>query len=252
MHPVVIYTVLFAIVGAAGMAVAGRKAERSVRRQRWLKYFMYIVITGTVIASIFYAFFFWLALFVSAASLAELVKVNKSDKGYRFRTFLPAAALFSCIAICFIFFTRSYHWSFLLFIYFQVLVFDGFCQVAGQLWGKRLLAPSISPAKTVEGLAGGWLCCIIAAVIAAGWIHASPLTAALFGLLTGLAAFAGDLLASFYKRKTGVKDYSNWLPGQGGFLDRFDSLFFTGFVYYILFLLIFKDHCCPEHTRILF
>ncbi|MET0394173.1 MAG: phosphatidate cytidylyltransferase [Chitinophagaceae bacterium] len=251
MHPVVCYTVLFAIAGAAGMAVAGRKAERAVRRQRWLKFFTYIFITGTVIASIFYHFFSWLALGIVIASLAELVRVSTPHFLVKPVTVALSVICFLLIATGFILFTRTFSWSFLLFIYFQVLVFDGFCQVTGQLWGRRPLVPSVSPAKTIEGLAGGWICCIAAAVIAAGWVHGSPGAAVLFGLLTGLPSFAGDLLASFYKRKTGVKDYSNWLPGQGGFLDRFDSLFFTGGTYYILFVLIFKDHSCL-HSMTLF
>jgi phosphatidate cytidylyltransferase len=53
------------------------------------------------------------------------------------------------------------------------------------------------------------------------------------------------MLASWYKRKTGVKDYSNWLPGQGGFLDRFDSFLVTGSVYFILYSLIFKHALTP-------
>lgn len=238
MHPVVYYTVFFAIAGAAGMAVANRKAQKAVRRQRWLKYFTYILITGTVIASIRFHFVFWLSLFIVGASLAELIKVNLRRQG---GLVLLSAIVFLPVATGFVLFTRALDWSFLLFAYFQVLVFDGFCQVTGQLWGKRRLWASVSPAKTVEGLIGGWVCCIIAAVLAADWIKASLPVALLFGFVTGLSAFGGDLLASFYKRKVGVKDYSDWLPGQGGFLDRFDSLLSTGFVYFILYILIFKD-----------
>jgi phosphatidate cytidylyltransferase len=49
------------------------------------------------------------------------------------------------------------------------------------------------------------------------------------------------MAASFYKRKMQVKDYSNWLPGQGGFLDRFDSLLCAGCFYFIFYMLIFSQ-----------
>ena len=119
-------------------------------------------------------------------------------------------------------------------------MFDGFCQITGQLFGKHPLAPKISAAKTVEGLAGGWLFCLIAAVLAANWISISFPVAIFYGMLTAFSAFAGDMLASWYKRKVNVKDYSNWLPGQGGFLDRFDSFLMSGLLYYLLYITIFK------------
>ncbi|HVG41101.1 MAG TPA: phosphatidate cytidylyltransferase, partial [Chitinophagaceae bacterium] len=53
--------------------------------------------------------------------------------------------------------------------------------------------------------------------------------------LTALFSLTGDLWASYYKRKIKIKDYSNLLPGQGGFLDRFDSLLITGAFYFILY-----------------
>jgi phosphatidate cytidylyltransferase len=141
----------------------------------------------------------------------------------------------------FILFAAAFNKSFILFIYFQVLVFDGFCQISGQLFGKHQLVPKISPAKTVEGLIGGWLCCLVAAMMASDWVPFDRQNALLFGLLTGLTCLIGDLLASWYKRKVKVKDYSNWLPGQGGFLDRFDSFLCTASVYYLLFITIFNN-----------
>ena len=82
-------------------------------------------------------------------------------------------------------------------------------------------------------------------MLAANWISISLPVAILYGILTGLSSFAGDMLASWYKRKVNVKDYSNWLPGQGGFLDRFDSFLMTGSVYYLLYITIFKDRFSP-------
>jgi phosphatidate cytidylyltransferase len=111
------------------------------------------------------------------------------------------------------------------FLFIVTAACDGFSQVVGQLFGRRQLAPRISPAKTVEGLVGG----LVAALAVAAALRVSllplPLPQALaLALATGLAGLAGDLAASWVKRRAAIKDYSAALPGQGGFLDRFDSL----------------------------
>ena len=241
MHPIVYYIIFFLAIGGVGMAIANRKVNPQVRQQRWLKYFTYIIFTGTVVISIFYNFFYWLAWLISVAGLVELLRINFSKPAKPFVNLMLSLLVFMIIAGGFILFSFSFKNSFLLFIYFQVLVFDGFCQITGQLFGKHALAPSISPAKTWEGLAGGWACCMIAAMLAANWIFVPVSTALLFGLLTGATSFSGDILASWYKRKAEIKDYSNWLPGQGGFLDRFDSLLCTAAIYFFLCITIFRD-----------
>jgi phosphatidate cytidylyltransferase len=97
--------------------------------------------------------------------------------------------------------------------------------VVGQSFGRQKLAPSLSPGKTVVGLVGG-----LAAAVVVAWPTRAmlgtpgPLETAFFAVLVGLAGLAGDLAASWVKRRAGLKDYSAALPGQGGFLDRFDSL----------------------------
>jgi phosphatidate cytidylyltransferase len=94
---------------------------------------------------------------------------------------------------------------------------------AGRSFGKRKLAPKISPNKTVEGLVGG----IAAATLLGGaWVFALELGKALLicAPLFGVAAQAGDLFESGMKRRAGVKDSANWLPGHGGALDRLDGL----------------------------
>ena len=94
---------------------------------------------------------------------------------------------------------------------------------AGRRFGKRKLAPSISPGKTVEGLYGG----IAAATLIGGaWVLATGLGFPLLALapVMALAAQAGDLFESGMKRRAGVKDSGTWLPGHGGVLDRLDGL----------------------------
>lgn len=94
---------------------------------------------------------------------------------------------------------------------------------AGRRFGRRKLAPTISPGKTVEGLFGG---IVAAALFGGAWAFATGLGPSLFALapVLALAAQAGDLFESSMKRRAGVKDSGTWLPGHGGVLDRLDGL----------------------------
>jgi phosphatidate cytidylyltransferase len=94
---------------------------------------------------------------------------------------------------------------------------------AGREFGRRKLAPSISPGKTVEGLYGG---IVAAALLGGAWAWAMGLGSTLFALapIFAVAAQGGDLFESRMKRQAGVKDSGRWLPGHGGVLDRLDGL----------------------------
>lgn len=94
---------------------------------------------------------------------------------------------------------------------------------AGRSFGTTKLAPSISPGKTWAGLWGGMAA---AAVVGAFWTWASGLSFALLPLAPLFAAVAqgGDLFESWMKRRAGVKDSGNWIPGHGGLFDRLDGL----------------------------
>ena len=94
---------------------------------------------------------------------------------------------------------------------------------SGRNFGRRKLAPAISPNKTMEGLYGG----IAGAALVGGlwaWLTGLGTSLYLFAPLLAVAAQGGDLFESAIKRRAGVKDSGNWLPGHGGLLDRLDGL----------------------------
>ncbi len=105
----------------------------------------------------------------------------------------------------------------------------------GRALGRRKIAPVVSPHKTWTGFVGGVvLTCLLAGVLAPWLTPWPPLPAMLAGLLISLTGFLGDLNISGIKRDCGVKDSGNLLPGQGGILDRIDSLTFAAPAFYVL------------------
>jgi phosphatidate cytidylyltransferase len=98
--------------------------------------------------------------------------------------------------------------------------------VVGRAIGRHKLAPAISPGKTIEGAVAGVVAGAgaVLALNAAFDTGVSAATVAPFAVVLPVAAQAGDLLESWMKRRMGIKDASNLLPGHGGFLDRLDSV----------------------------
>jgi phosphatidate cytidylyltransferase len=107
--------------------------------------------------------------------------------------------------------------------------------LGGRMFGRRPLAPRISPNKTVEGLAIGIVVAVLAVWLAGRYQDWLPGTHALvLGLGVALAAPAGDLFESFVKRDAGVKDAGRVFGAHGGALDRLDAVLFAAVVgYYI-------------------
>lgn len=105
---------------------------------------------------------------------------------------------------------------------------------AGHFWGRHKLAPRISPGKTWEGVFGGLILSIAAALLFTTLPMGIPwYLAVMLGVLLGVAAVLGDLAESLIKRQTHVKDSGQIMPGHGGILDRLDSILFAVLVVYI-------------------
>jgi phosphatidate cytidylyltransferase len=116
-----------------------------------------------------------------------------------------------------------------------VMISDTAQYYTGRAFGRRLLAPSISPKKTIEGALGGFVCGTAAfAIIGMWWLARpsfGPAVRVALGIVLVAAGIAGDLFESMLKRSAGVKDSSSLIPGHGGVLDRIDALLFAAPVY---------------------
>lgn len=119
--------------------------------------------------------------------------------------------------------------AWLLFVIVVTWLGDTGAYLVGRRFGRRLLAPAVSPKKTVEGLLGGFLFAGVTAIAANA---AFGLDIPWWALIAGTIAIAtigviGDLSESLLKRQAGVKDSGRLIPGHGGILDRIDALLFA-------------------------
>jgi phosphatidate cytidylyltransferase len=117
-----------------------------------------------------------------------------------------------------------------------VIVSDTAQYYSGRAFGRRPLAPKVSPKKTVEGAAGGLVSGAIAlVVVGAWWLPAVPIALrVMLGVTIVALGIAGDLFESMLKRSADTKDSSSLIPGHGGVLDRIDALLFAAPVYYVV------------------
>lgn len=145
-------------------------------------------------------------------------------------TFL-AGALFPYLLTALV---RMHSWNqgrfFVLLPFVIAFLSDTGAYFVGRAFGRRKLAPVISPNKTVEGVFGGVLGAVIGVVVyclilqKAFAFQVNYLYVPVYGILGSFGAVFGDLCFSAIKRQTGIKDYGNLIPGHGGILDRFDSM----------------------------
>ena len=110
----------------------------------------------------------------------------------------------------------------------------------GMSIGRHNLCPKISPKKTIEGAIGGVIGSILVCGIFGFYFAEQYFFHCLaIGAIGAVISQCGDLTASIFKRKMGIKDYGNLIPGHGGILDRFDSVLFTApTIYYYIQLFI--------------
>jgi len=124
-----------------------------------------------------------------------------------------------------------------LVIIFSIWINDTMAYITGSLIGKTPFS-KISPKKTIEGTAGGAILCIATMGLLAYFLQLKVMQTAVIAAIAAIAGTAGDLLESKLKRMAGVKDSGHFMPGHGGFLDRFDSLLLATPVVWLYTMLI--------------
>jgi phosphatidate cytidylyltransferase len=122
----------------------------------------------------------------------------------------------------------QYTYEYLLAMFIMIWVNDSGAYLIGSMIGKHKLFKSISPKKTWEGTIGGLISALLAAILISQYfLGLSLLEWIIFALVVVVFGTYGDLVESHLKRRFGVKDSGNIMPGHGGLLDRFDSTFFV-------------------------
>jgi phosphatidate cytidylyltransferase len=145
--------------------------------------------------------------------------------------FYPVLPIFTLIYLNLTY--RSQDILFPLYPFIVSWVGDTSAFILGKMIGRHKVCPSISPGKSWEGLLGGFLGVFVFNILFLPGIKIFPFVAylngmiplLLFSFLLTIVGFLGDISISYLKRKQGLKDVGNLLPGHGGLLDRFDSVF---------------------------
>ena len=212
------------VAGGVIMALANRAVSAELARARWRKIIVFFLIVHVVLG-VAAAGRPWVTVVVGFILAAGTVELRSACRRILQNRDAAVWLVFAIVAIIALGVSWALEPRLFAFLFLVTAACDGFSQVVGQWIGRRPLAPRVSPAKTVEGLAGGLAGAIVVALFTKGLLGdaAVAFTIAL-ALSTGLAGLVGDLAASWVKRRAGIKDFSAALPGQGGFLDRFDSL----------------------------
>lgn len=210
------------------------------------KKLLLLSVAGTVVmmsAQCFGAQFFTPALYAYIVAMFIMYMANMGKMELK----EIATAFFLTVYVSFMFahiilVRNMYNGQFLIWlVLIGAFVTDTAALYAGKFFGKNKLCPKLSPKKTVEGSIGGIVGCIAATLVFCfigeiGFgLEANYLWAIVVGFGASCVSQLGDLSASCIKRQFGIKDYGKLMPGHGGVMDRFDSLFFVApFIYYIM------------------
>ncbi len=220
--------VLFALLGYWGLFLKGSIFVNSAFLNLW---FFYLSIP------------IWLFSLVIILSILELFRhraipieqIAKNIFGVMWIT-IPLAAL-----------TVFSHLNARVVLAFLILIWmsDTFAYLGGSLYGRNKMCPHISPGKTWEGTATGFILTILLSIILSqipyfGIVCPEMWKWALLAVIVTLFGTLGDLIESLFKRNAGIKDSGNILPGHGGILDRFDSILFTTIPTLAFYMLVMK------------
>lgn len=133
----------------------------------------------------------------------------------------------------------EYHFELIILLFMLIWANDSFAYLFGRMLGKNKMAPNISPGKSWEGFAGGAIMTlVISLIIAHYFIDIELIHIAMMVIIVVPMGVLGDLVESKWKRSLEIKDSGKFLPGHGGFLDRFDSILISAPIIFCYFYAI--------------
>ena len=203
--------------------------------KRALSGFFYVLIMwfGTSFSELSFQILF---LVLGLVSIYEMWKLRKGkSKVYAFvYVLLPFFLIHFFGKIESLNFNSVFDPSIILLMFILTWTFDTFAYLFGVRFGKTKIMPSVSPKKSWEGFAGGFIFSVLASFITTHYfLEVDNSIALAMSLFLPFTATLGDFTESYFKRKAGVKDSGNFIPGHGGMLDRMDAFMITIPVLYI-------------------
>ncbi|MCL2570999.1 MAG: phosphatidate cytidylyltransferase [Defluviitaleaceae bacterium] len=237
--PLLLMCLVLSLIGLRELYRAFAKKDKSVHAVGYIFTTLYFVaVFGAGVGQ-------WLvialALFIVFVQVFLVLKYNKlaiEDVITTVYGFLYVPFLVSFIVL-----TRqhTFGWYFVWLVFTSAFGCDTFAYMTGVSIGKRKLVNTPSPSKSVEGLVGGILGAGLVGFVYGFFIvrFAAPavdnfiVIAVVVSMIGGVASIFGDMAASAIKRRTGIKDFGNLLPGHGGVMDRADSILLVAPVVYL-------------------
>ena len=203
--------------------------------KRALSGFVYVLIMwfGTSFSELSFQILF---LVLGIFSIYEMWKLRKGkSKVYAFvYVLLPFFLIHFFGKIESLNFNSVFDPSLILLMFILTWTFDTFAYLFGVRFGKTKIMPSVSPKKSWEGFAGGFIFTVLASFITTHYfLEVDNSIALAMSLFLPFTATLGDFTESYFKRQAGVKDSGNFIPGHGGMLDRMDAFMITIPVLYI-------------------
>lgn len=198
--------------------------EKDYRKNLLKRFFTSLVILFPIAIIIHIESILLFSVLISLVCIGGLFEWIKNRMGNNFLGIFLISS-FGISSIIFVdTFVEKFISAYLVFLLaiLNTAIFDTFAYIVGSNFGHTKIAKEISPNKTYEGLIAGIISSVIYGYLVCTFLNIDLLIIPCF-IIGCLFAFLGDLLISYFKRRSGIKDTGSLLPGHGGVLDRLDS-----------------------------
>ena len=198
--------------------------EKDYRKNLLKRFFTSLVILFPIAIIIHIESILLFSVLISLVCIGGLFEWIKNRMGNNFLGIFLISS-FGISSIIFVdTFVEKFISAYLVFllVILNTAIFDTFAYIVGSNFGRTKIAKEISPNKTYEGLVAGTISSVIYGYLVCIFLNIDLLIIPCF-VIGCLFAFLGDLLISYFKRRSGIKDTGSLLPGHGGVLDRLDS-----------------------------